>query len=122
MEPMVSPVIDDIQPHRRSHPYSHLPSPNPAVKVLLAGCAYEIVATGVNGWLGEPSLPLLSNGLKTCTWRTVGRRLMPAWSLPAGLVGIGFVLAVTVIEPRRRRRARNSVRSRALPVPETSRS
>ena len=100
---MPSPLADEIPTH--DHHHHHLPNPNPLVKVLLAGCAYEVVATGVNTWLEEPALPLMSNGIKAFTWRAFGRRLVPAWTLPAALVGVGFVAAVAVVGPRQRRRA-----------------
>jgi hypothetical protein len=118
---MPSPVIDEIPTHPHHH-HHHLPNPNPVVNVLLAGCAYEIVATGVNTWLDEPTLPLLSNGIKSFTWKALGGRLLPAWALPAGLVAVGFVVAVAVTGPRQRRRIQKSARSRAVPAPETSRS
>ncbi len=123
---MPSPVTDEIptdHPHHHPH-HHHLPSPNPVVNVLLAGCAYEIVATGVNTWLDEPTLPLLSNGVRAFSWKAFGAA-WAAWALPAGLVGVGFVCSrwsSSNAVGRRRREARKGVRSRALPVLETSRS
>lgn len=107
---MPSSAVDEIPTHLHPHhPHHHLPSPNPVVNVLLVGCAYEATAAAVNAWLGEPALPLLSNGIKAFTWGAFGRKVVPAWSLPAGLVGVGFVLTIAVVGPRRRRQWRKSL-------------
>ncbi len=86
-----------------THP-RHQPSTNPVVTAVIAGCAYEATAAAVNAWLGEDALPLLSNGINAFTWRAFGRRLVPPWAVPAGLVAVGFVLTVAVVAPRQRRR------------------
>jgi hypothetical protein len=105
---MTSPIAavepSDVRSEPNHHQHHHLPDPNPLVTVVLAGCAYEVTARGVNAWLGEDALPLLSNGIKAFTWGAVGRRLVPPWALPAGLVAVGFVLTVAVVGPRARRR------------------
>ena len=108
---MPTALADEIPTHsdHHHHHHHHLPNPNPLVTVVLAGCAYEIAATGVNAWLDEPTLPLLSNGVNAFTWRAFGRRLVPAWTLPAVLVAMGFVLTVAVVGPRRRRKWRKSL-------------
>jgi hypothetical protein len=99
---MPSTVVDEIGTRPRDH--HHRPSPNPVVAVLVTGCAYEVTASAVNTWIGEPTLPLLSNAVSAFTWRAFGRRLRPPWIVPAGLVGVGFVLTVAVVGPRRRRK------------------
>jgi hypothetical protein len=68
--------------------------PSPATTVVVAACAYEVVANGVNAWLGYDAMPLLVTRISVFTWRAFGRRLLPSWAPVAGLVAGGFVMRV----------------------------
>jgi hypothetical protein len=86
--------------HARAHP---------ALGIVAAVGAYEVVADVLNDTLGAPLLPSMRKGLERFSWAGLGRRMVPKWSLQAGLVAVGFAGAMAV--RARRSPARTAVQT-----------
>ena len=67
---------------------------HPALGIVAAVCAYEVVVDVLNDTLGAPMLPSMRNGIDRFTWSGFGRRMVPKWSLQAGFVAAGFALSM----------------------------
>jgi hypothetical protein len=91
-----------------ARPVSHAGA-HPALGIIAAVCAYEVVADVLNDTLGASLLPSMRNGVDRFTWAGFGRRLVPSWSLQVGLVAVGFA-ASTAVRGKRRAAAQPSKR------------
>lgn len=89
-----------VLPHVKAHPM---------LGVVAVACAYELAADVLNDTVGITLLPSMRNGIQRFTWRAFGRRVVPRWSLQAGLVAVGFVGTVAA----RKRTAAATARKRA---------
>jgi hypothetical protein len=74
-----------------SHPTAH-----PALGIVAAVCAYEVVADVLNDTLGAPLLPSMRGAVNRFSWARFGRRMVPRGSLQAGFVAVGFAATVAL--------------------------
>lgn len=71
-----------VLPHVKAHPM---------LGVVAAVCVYELVADVLNDTVGINLMPSMRSRIQRFTWGAFGRRVVPRWSLQAGLVAVGFV-------------------------------
>jgi hypothetical protein len=73
------------------------PAKRGVIATLVAvGCAYELVAEGINAILDEPVMPSATTGIQAFRGRAVAAKLAPRSARVGAMLGSGYVIGVVV--------------------------